>query len=337
MDLKGVMMRITPTLTMHEVARFSHGPKFGTGPVFRYGVEGLPPGHQAFINNAGCPNRDDWRIHQWIKNGPENDGNEGYPSAAEALAVLQTEVDAASAGCDLLTGSKMMKHLGVCALLFSSVCWCQSGPVQVAVQKPVVVKLDAPSQSTLLPVLQFGLPVLSALIAVWLTAYFTNRNNRLAIEATRQHEMRKWRAEKQLDVLSRIGLLLFQANHALKQKVHALYVLERMGHDNPKDVEYSVQAHEQLSMKREELGALIGSAGFALSDSLWQRLQSLQGQYIDACDREPSDEKERKEQLRLLDEQIEAFNKAARTEFEAVLPSWQASNQQRDDFGSARG
>jgi hypothetical protein len=308
------MMRITPTLTMHEVARFSHGAIFGTGPVYRFGVDGLPPGHQAFINNAGCPNRDDWRIHHWKTDCADSVGNQGVPSAAEALAVLQAEVDGISVICDPSANRKMMKLLSVYILLFASVCWCQSGPVQVEVQKPVVVKLDTPSQSILLPAVQIGLPVLSALVVVWLTAWFTNRNNRLAIEATRQHEMRKWRAEKQLDVLSRIGLLLFQANQALKQKVHALHVLDRVGRDNPKDVEYSVQAHQQLAVKREELGSLIGSAGFALSDALWQRLRSLQEQFTDACDRESNDDQQRKEQLRLLDEQIETFNKAARTE-----------------------
>jgi len=309
-------MRITPTLTMHEVARFSHGPEYGTGPVFRYGVDGLPPGHQAFINNAGCPNQDDWRIHQWIKSDAENYGNEGHPSAAEALAALQAEVDTASVSCDPLMRGRMMKHLGVYVLLFASVCWCQGGPVQVEVQKPVVVRLDTPSQSLILPVIQFGLPVLSALVVVWLTAWFTNRNNRLTNEATRQHEMRKWRADKQLDVLSRIGLLLFQANDALTQYDHAVTALELARDDNPKDREYAQLTHQQLSKKRKKLGAIVGSTGFVLSDALWQRLLALHRQFTDACDRPRSDVQQRREQLRILDEQIKAFNQAARTELE---------------------
>jgi hypothetical protein len=320
------MMRITPALTIRQVARFSKGRTFGTGPAFRYVVDGLPPGHQAFINNAGCPNRDDWRIRQWINDGAENVGNQGYPSAAEALAVLQAEVDATSVSCDPLISRKMMKHLSLYILLFARACWCQSGPMQVEVPKPVVVKLDTPSQSILLPVLQFGLPVLSALIVVWLTARFTNRNNRQTNEATRQHELMKLRAEKQLDLLSRIGQLLFQANHALKQQDKALYVLDCVGTNNPREVEHSQQAHQELFLKRNELGALAGSAGFVLSETLWQDLQSLQKQFVDACDRVPGDKQERQEQLRLFDRKIEEFNRAARTELEFVLPSWKLSN-----------
>jgi hypothetical protein len=208
----------------------------------------------------------------------------------------------------------IMKQLTVFIWLFASVCWCQGGPVRVEVQKPIVVKLDTPSQSILLPVIQFGLPVLSALVVVWLTAWFTNRNNRLTNEATRQHEMRKWRAEKQLDVLSRIGLLLFQANDALTQNDHTVTALELARDDNPKDREYAQLTHQQLSKKRNKLGAIIGSSGFALSDSLWQRLLALQGQFTEACDRPRSDVQQRREQLRLLDEQIKAFNQAARTD-----------------------
>ena len=83
------MMRITPTLTLTEVARFSKGLPFGTGPVFRHRVDGLSKGHQAFINNAGCPNRDDWRFHHWVENGADTIGAVGYPSAFGALAALQ--------------------------------------------------------------------------------------------------------------------------------------------------------------------------------------------------------------------------------------------------------
>lgn len=85
---KGVMMRIT--LTMNDVARFSVGPAYATGPIYRYEVRGLPPKIRVFINNAGCPNRDDWRI-QWVENGVDSDGSVGYPNAAEALAAIQKD------------------------------------------------------------------------------------------------------------------------------------------------------------------------------------------------------------------------------------------------------
>lgn len=76
-------------LTLCESGRYPDE----TGQVYKYVVIGMPQGDEAFIHNAGCPNREDWRI-QWIRNGVQRGSTDGYLSAAEALAALKRHVDA---------------------------------------------------------------------------------------------------------------------------------------------------------------------------------------------------------------------------------------------------
>ena len=69
------------------------GPYGGeSGQIYKYLVNGMPPGDEAFIHNVGCPERNDWRI-QWIRKGVQRGSTTGYPSAEEALAALQRHVD----------------------------------------------------------------------------------------------------------------------------------------------------------------------------------------------------------------------------------------------------
>jgi hypothetical protein len=76
------------TLTMHEVMRSRENTNYGAGPIFRYKVDGMPRGQEAFIVNVnvGRPREALWRIDV----GKKRKGN--YKTAEEALAALQREI-----------------------------------------------------------------------------------------------------------------------------------------------------------------------------------------------------------------------------------------------------
>jgi hypothetical protein len=73
---------------MHEVMRSRENSEYGAGPVFRYKVDGMPRGQEAFIVNVnvGRPLEALWRIDV----GKKRTGN--YKAAEEALADLQGEI-----------------------------------------------------------------------------------------------------------------------------------------------------------------------------------------------------------------------------------------------------
>jgi hypothetical protein len=75
-------------LTMHEVMRSRENTRYGAGPIFRYKVNGMPSGQEAFIVNVnvGRPREASWTIDV----GKTRKGN--YKTAEEALAALQKEV-----------------------------------------------------------------------------------------------------------------------------------------------------------------------------------------------------------------------------------------------------
>ena len=66
----------------------------GKGPVsthdhpIGYEVEQMPPGYQAWINNFGAPNRDDWKI-LIVRNGVSRPRFGEYANAAAALAAIR--------------------------------------------------------------------------------------------------------------------------------------------------------------------------------------------------------------------------------------------------------
>ena len=76
-------------LTMHEIMRSCERPEYGAGPIFKYRVDGMPNGQEAFIVNVnvGRPRQALWKIDV----GAMRTGN--YKTAAEALAALQMEMD----------------------------------------------------------------------------------------------------------------------------------------------------------------------------------------------------------------------------------------------------
>jgi hypothetical protein len=79
-------------LTLHEIGWVSDGLISGSGTVYQYRVGNMPPGYQALIANFGAPNRNDWKIMR-IDDDAQEKWNGSYPSAEEALAVLQKEFD----------------------------------------------------------------------------------------------------------------------------------------------------------------------------------------------------------------------------------------------------
>ena len=76
------------TLTKHEVARSWGGPVSGTGPVFEYKVDGMPPGEEAFIANFGGRNKASWRALR-TKDGVPGEWTGDDATDDDALAALQ--------------------------------------------------------------------------------------------------------------------------------------------------------------------------------------------------------------------------------------------------------
>jgi len=76
-------------LTTREAMRSRNGTEYGTGPIFRYRVDGMPQGQEAFIVNvhSGTPRAAKWRVKG------VNADNRTYETAEEALAALQKQAD----------------------------------------------------------------------------------------------------------------------------------------------------------------------------------------------------------------------------------------------------
>ncbi len=76
-------------LTIRKAMRSRNGTEYGTGPIFRYRVDGMPQGQTSFIVNvhSGTQRAAKWRIE-----GTSAD-NRTYETAEEALAGLQKQVD----------------------------------------------------------------------------------------------------------------------------------------------------------------------------------------------------------------------------------------------------
>jgi len=75
-------------LTKIDGGRISRGPVYGTGPSYRYEVQGLPDGEEADI--AEFDKR--WKILK-VQNGVQGKWTGDYSTADEALAALQKEFD----------------------------------------------------------------------------------------------------------------------------------------------------------------------------------------------------------------------------------------------------
>ena len=136
--------------------------------------------------------------------------------------------------------------------------------------------------------------------------------------------MQKWRADKELDLLGRIGQLLVQTKRALLSKENKIEFHQRLiecnasTEEQKRALEESQSAHRELSLKREELAVLIGSVGVASSNGLRQELCSLDEAITDVCERVLNTKERRTEQLKSLDDKIEIFNKVARSEIESI-------------------
>jgi len=76
------------TLTKREIAWSWGGPVSGTGPVFQYKVEGMPPDEEAFIANFGGRNKASWRALR-TKDVVPGKWTGDDATADDALAALQ--------------------------------------------------------------------------------------------------------------------------------------------------------------------------------------------------------------------------------------------------------
>jgi len=215
-----------------------------------------------------------------------------------------------------------MRRLGLSACVLASACWAQVNPIRVEVATPVSVRVEASPTPPWLSLLQPAAPAIgaaAALLGVFLTNLFSRKNSRLQ----HQREMMKWRADKQLEVLSRIGQLLVQTRHALevheergRRAVQLREVRAALAEINAADEE-ARKARQELEAKLEELAALSGSAGFALSDKLWVKLQTVEGTFVDVRTKElgPND---RPPQLTELDKLISEVIADVRSEVESL-------------------
>lgn len=288
-------MIITLTVTSHEPPCLSGCPDTGARPVNCHRADGPLAGHLSFIENAGRPNRDEWTT-------PKRYSAAGMPSGS-----MRPRFSFPSK-----VGATTIRRLLFMLTAIALSGWSQ--PPQPPAQPPIAVQVQMPPTNSWIHLIELVVPGIAggalALCSVLLTS---KRHER--------HELRRLRAEKQLDLLSRIGQLLYQTERALEQKDKACRARELGDRGDPKEMERTQQAHQALLLKRDDLGALVGSAGFVLSDPLWQGLQAVQERFIDACDRQPGDRQARDEQLRILSAKFKAFNRDARLELEPYLPS----------------
>jgi len=215
-----------------------------------------------------------------------------------------------------------MRNLVLGLALFSCIGWAQADQTNVAVSTPTANSVKLTGAPPTWP--QFVFPPLigasMALAGVWLT----NRNNRTANERQRQHEMVRWRAEKKQEVLSRIGQLLVQTNHALHHTEWRLKKATQLRNAQARAEEISIadessgRARQELYERLDELATVAGGAGFALSDPLWRRLQALHQAFTDATQRERNAATSREAQLDGLKTQMDKFLALARNELDAL-------------------
>jgi len=95
----------------------------------------------------------------------------------------------------LVRRTTTMQRLLLTLIVLSVSAWAQPSPQptkattatkDASSQSAAPATKDTGSQSTLLLFIQIGAPVISALVAVWLTATLTYRNNRQVNEANRK-------------------------------------------------------------------------------------------------------------------------------------------------------
>jgi hypothetical protein len=213
-----------------------------------------------------------------------------------------------------------MKCLVIYCCMLAGPCWCQNNP---ASSTPISIKLETSPQPMWQPVLQFAaapiIVALSTLLGVWLA----NRNNQRTNRQQHQNEMLKWRADKQLEVLTSVGQLVTQTRRALRrpEEEHELGV--RLREVNASRMEVTAaddaarSANQELTHKREELADLAATAGFALSDTLSSGLQALVGAFAEVCEKVQGGAR-RTAQLSELDAKIKTFSFRARNEFESL-------------------
>jgi hypothetical protein len=211
-----------------------------------------------------------------------------------------------------------MKQLLLC-ICMTCPCWGQAEPTtSVEATKPIFVKLEAGPRPSIwqLPVVQGGLGVV-------LGAFLTLLGGLAISRQQRKHEMLKWYAEKQLDVLSRVSQLIGQNKQALRnrdEKWKRAVKLREVSAPSPEiagaDID-SAEADKALALRRGDLAALIDWARFQLPAALWDALQFFDQSFTDVCVNEKNTDIARAAQLGELDQKINAFNSAARREFES--------------------
>lgn len=216
-----------------------------------------------------------------------------------------------------------MKKMILFSIGLTSPCWSQVKPVSVEVSKQIAVKLETPGQAAWQFIFQFAaapvLVAISTLLAVWLT----NRNNQQANERQHQREMLRWKADKQLEVLGRIGQLIVQSRLALRKREEEYEKGVRLREVQAPQIavsatdEASRSASQELADRLAEFAALAGTARFILSDTLWRVLQRIEETFVDVS-RNPRDGDRRTEHERELDARIEEFTAGGRREIDSL-------------------
>jgi hypothetical protein len=218
-----------------------------------------------------------------------------------------------------------MKRLAIYFCILGGPCWSQIKParVEVATSTPIAIKLESSPVPAWQSLLQFAAaPVIvafSTLLGVWLA----NRNNRRTNRQQYQNEMLKWQADKQLEVLSRAGLLVVQARRAVRtqEEEHERGVSLRVVAASQMEIaaadDAARRANQELTNRREELADVAGTAGFALSDTLLSELQSLVAAFAHVCEEVRGGDR-RAAQLNELDAKVNDFFVRARCEFESL-------------------
>jgi hypothetical protein len=218
-----------------------------------------------------------------------------------------------------------MKRLVMYFCMLAGPCWCQVKPVRVdvATSTPISIKLETSPQPAWQSALQFAAAPIIVAFSTLLGVGLANRNNQRTNRQQHQNEMLKWRADKQLEVLSRVGQLVVQTRRAVRrlEEEHERGVSLREVKAAQMEItaadETARSANQELTRKREELADLAGTAGFALSDTLSSDLQSLVGAFAHVCE-EVRGGARRTAQLNELDAKIEDFSGRARSEFESL-------------------
>jgi hypothetical protein len=222
-----------------------------------------------------------------------------------------------------------MRRVLLCFLILSCTCAGQGKATKVEVSAPVVVKLETQPLSTPIAVKIETTPptfpqlvIVQGLVGAVVGGFLTLLAGWLATGRQQRHEMRKWRAEKKLDVLGQASQLIHQTKRALTN-LDARYdiaVKFRNARTSPAEIgeadKASGLAKHELNGRLAEFFDLTNFAAFSLTEPLQQRLLSLHRSFTALAEKE--EPTARAAQLEQLDREINEFSVAGRKDLESV-------------------